>query len=231
VPAQAGTGELKTASFKGANLAIKEDGTLWAWGSNESGQLGLGYTSQFVSSPTQVGTSSDWSTVVSDGYAVLAFKLDGTLWAWGDNRDGRLGLGYTDGVVIFPTQVGTDSDWASVHAKYGLNLGIKMDGTLWAWGYNNYGQAGQGATGSNISVPTQIGADSDWKYAVSDGSGVLALKTDGSLWAWGANWDGRLGLGHYGGFVDAPTEVRTDGAWESVSAVYASVTNGFKFRN
>jgi alpha-tubulin suppressor-like RCC1 family protein len=169
-----------------------------------------------VSTPSQVGTDSDWSAVVADqgegGGVRLGLKMDGTLWAWGYNGDGRVGLGMSSGVVTTPMQVGSSSDWTSVSVR-DVSLGIKADGTLWAWGLNWYGQVGQGTSGySNyiVNAPTQIGHDKDWSYAVSDGIAVLALELDGTLWAWGYNGDGRLGLGYTSEVVS--TRLRLDRA-------------------
>ena len=89
------------------------------------------------------------------------FGIDtsGALWAWGANLDGEIG----DGTIeprSMPVRIGTDTDWASVHASIDATLAIKTDGTLWGWGDNAYGQLQCCATGN---VPTQIGTDRDWK--------------------------------------------------------------------
>lgn len=74
----------------------------------------------------------------------LAILPDGSLWAWGDNSSGQLGIGYTGGFVTVPTRVGTDTDWVDIAAGYKFSLALKSDGTLWAWGYNISGQLGDG---------------------------------------------------------------------------------------
>ena len=92
-------------------IAIKTDGTLWVWGNNVSGRLGLGDITN-RSSPVQVGTLTNWSSV-SAGSHTMAIKTDGTLWAWGSNGSGRLGLGdITD--RSSPVQVGALTNWYSV---------------------------------------------------------------------------------------------------------------------
>jgi hypothetical protein len=141
------------------SLALKRDGTLWAWGYNGSGQLGLGdYNSR--ATPTQVGTSTDWIAIAAGYSHSLALKRDGTLWAWGYNGLGQLGLGdYTSRNI--PTQVGTSTDWIAIAAGASHSLAIKRDGTLWAWGYNGYGQLGLGDT-TNRLTPTQVGTSTDW---------------------------------------------------------------------
>ena len=126
-------------------LAIRQDGTLWAWGCNDHGELGqdpVEYPT--IRTPTeQIGTDTDWVAVSGGYHYSLALKSNGTLWAWGYNNDGgQLG----DGTVAeshAPKQVGSATDWVKFDAGYHHSLGIKTDGTLWAWGYNNEGQAGR----------------------------------------------------------------------------------------
>ena len=119
-------------------LAIKPDGTLWAWGGNGNGQLGDG-TNISKCSPVQIGSASDWETIVAGDYHALAIKTDGSLWAWGDNSYGQLGDD-TQENKNSPVQIGTATDWKSVVAGSLHSLAIKTDGTLWAWGWNGTGQ-------------------------------------------------------------------------------------------
>jgi alpha-tubulin suppressor-like RCC1 family protein len=186
-------------------------------GSKLQWSIGSGHVWQQCECATQIGSDSDWSYAVSDGSAVLALKMDGSLWAWGYNGDGRLGLGYASQVVSIPIQVGTENDWASV-SIYGTSLGIKADGTLWAWGTNWNGEVGNGTSGNYPLSPTQIGADADWAYA-SSWDGSFALKQDGSLWAWGNNWSGKLGTANFSNPLTQPTKIETTVAWQLPSAI------------
>ncbi len=209
------------------SLAIKSDGTLWAWGKNGNGQLGDGTTIDKLS-PTQIGTDTNWASVAAGGYHTLAIKSDGTLWAWGNNTDGRLGDGTIVNNIPTPTRIGTDTNWASVAAKGNHSLAKKTDGTLWAWGYNLYGQLGDGTTTDKLS-PTQIGTDINWSSLFSGSNHSLAIKSDGTLWAWGYNLNGQLGDG-----TTADKNVSTDigfniyealGALQVPQNVYAPFVN------
>ena len=174
----------------GHSLALKTDGSLWAWGLNHFGELGDG-TTHDRSAPTRIGAGQDWMAIAAGSYHSLGLKTDGSLWAWGENEAGQLGDGTTED-RLFPIRVGSTDDWVAMAAGYHHSLGLRSDGSLWAWGDNEHGQVGDG-TRSLRSNPTRIGSANDW-VAVAAGSGYsLALQSDGSLWAWGNNEHGQLG--------------------------------------
>jgi alpha-tubulin suppressor-like RCC1 family protein len=203
---------------KDAIIATKTDGTLWAWGRQQSSQLGgfpklLEDSLASYSSPVQVGffgTSTDWAR--GDGKITCgtssggAIKTDGTLWVWGNNTKGQLGLGSVDAWPPSdgknsPVQVGSLTDWKSIQsfmedsATRGGFIAVKTGGTLWSWGYGTHGQTGQGNV-VQYSSPTQIGSSTDWDSISSNGDGaVMATKTNGALFMWGRCEDGALGLG------------------------------------
>ncbi len=182
---------LKIESKWTHTAAIKNDGTLWLWGSGQYGQLGDGNTSVIGRwEPWRISLDT-WSDVSAGGTYTLAIKSDGTLWAWGLNGSGRLGVGDTVQRDT-PTQVGTDTDWAKVAAGTRHSLGIKNNGTLWAWGLNGSGQLGIDNY-NNRSSPVQVGTDT-WLDISAGNFFSLGIKSDGSLWAWGDRSDGKLGL-------------------------------------
>tara|TARA_R100000664_G_C2758298_1_gene147067 strand:+ start:1128 stop:4943 length:3816 start_codon:yes stop_codon:yes gene_type:complete len=169
---------------------IKTDGTLWAWGTNEYGQLGQGDKSHY-SSPRQVGSSTNWVyTNRETVFSSFAVNTSGELYAWGRNNNGQLGLNNKTEQVN-PTQV-PGTNWSSVSARQYATLATKTDGTLWAWGTNTNGRLGQN-NNTAYSSPRQI-PGTNWNHQqicfLTNGS--LALKTDGSMWGWGLNNRGAL---------------------------------------
>lgn len=201
--------------------AVKIDGTLWTWGNNGLGQLGDSTTAA-KSSPIQVGALNNWKQVAVDGFStatsMAAIKTDGTLWTWGSDTYGQLGRGTTFQHRSSPVQVGTLTDWEQVTADTGSVLAIKKDGTLWAWGNEFYGQLGNGISGSfKISSPIQIGTLNNWKYVVTNSQTTVALKTDGTIWAWGYNISGQLGQGNSTN-LSSPVQIGTATNWYQVSS-------------
>jgi len=173
-------------------LALRADGTLWAWGLNADGQLGTGTTAA-QASPVQVGAGQLWQQVETGASHSLALRADGTLWTWGQNADGQLGTG-TTASQLSPVQVAPAATWRSVAAGTAHSLAVRADGTLWAWGQNADGQLGTGTTTTQTS-PTQVDPATNWVAAAGGTSFSLGLRADGSPWAWGANDNGQLGTG------------------------------------
>jgi alpha-tubulin suppressor-like RCC1 family protein len=182
------------ASVSGHTMILKDDGRLFASGPNGDGQLGVGdqFSRRVFCQPQG---SSVWRSVVAGPRATFAIKTDDTLWSCGSTSSGLLGLG------DFPSvngrsfsQVGPDNDWAEVSIGERHGMGCKSTGSLWVWGYGPSGQLGLGSANSNQSAPFRLGTDSDWLKADAGISHNLAIKTDGSLWVWGLNFSGQLGI-------------------------------------
>lgn len=220
LPIQIGNNTNWASISTGGNytLALKNDGTLWAWGNNLSGQLGDG-TVVSKNIPIQIGTENNWQTISARGYTSFAIKNNGTLWAWGQNNVGQTGLGFSSAYQSLPAQVGTDNNWKEIIAGYNHTLAIKNDNTLWAWGNNVHGQMGNGVFLGNVLVPTQVGTESNWKTASLGHEQSLAIKLDGTLWAWGGNSYGELGDGSTTK-KNIPVQIGNETNWKSVSADY-----------
>ncbi|MCL2503591.1 MAG: cell wall-binding repeat-containing protein [Coriobacteriia bacterium] len=196
------------------SLAMRTNGSLWAWGLNgNNSRLGDG-TYQERHTPVRVVTATDWNAVSAGSTHSLAIRNDGSLWAWGDNSYGKLGDGGYASSSTSPRRVGIDNDWAVISAGNNHNLAIKRNGSLYAWGRNNYGQLGDGTT-TDRNVPTRIGTYS-WKAVSAGGGHSLAISENGSLYAWGNNGNGQLGDGTTTD-RNVPTSIGTL-QWEEVSA-------------
>jgi len=211
----------KIASQTVTNMAIKNDGTLWAWGADINGSVGNGSTlTSNVSAPSQIGNDTTWQAIWGGAYYGMAMKTNGTLWGWGQNTS-NLGMGENAGSVVpAPLQVGTDTDWNILACGGQHVLAIKDNGTLWTWGSNIYGQVGLNSSWSNFFSPQQLGS-STW-IAVSGGeSHSLGIKSDGTLWSWGANDKGQLGIGNNGQH-SAPVQVGNASNWVKVAAAYGT---------
>ena len=225
---------LSTGSISGptvvstANPIVVEDTSLspgperlYAWGRNSAGELGLGNSGFGTSrsSPVQVGTDSNWNLISKGSYSSMATKTDGTLWAWGRNSDGVLGLNDTT-YRSSPVQVGSNTNWNLIVVGQNQTIATKTDGTLWLWGKNDYGQLGQNSSVNNRSSPVQVGSATNWSQIRVGGSAVLATKTDGTLWAWGSNAYGELGLnsgGNYAPRRSSPTQVGSGTDWSKIA--------------
>lgn len=221
-------------------FAIKTDGTLWVWGKNNaSGAAGLGSFENFIIAPTQVGTESNWAKVTTSEVHTLAVKTDGTLWAWGSNARGQLGIGNVDDTykVNVPIQVGSDNNWQKAFTESSRAcLGIKFDGTLWAWGADGVNLGYANATLNNAyRSPRQVGTGTWLTAAVGLGGIINGIKTDGSLWAWGSSTGGSYlfgnGIDPYSSSL--PIQIGTATDWKDVCVsstnTIALKTNGSRW--
>ena len=205
--------QISTGAY--STIATKTDGTLWAWGYNFYGQLGLSNTTN-RSSPVQVGAQTNWSRVnIAATHSTIATKTDSSLWTWGQNNNGQLGL--NDRIYrSSPVQVGVTNTWSKISEGDGdMSAAIKTDGTLWTWGQNNNGQLGFNDI-TNRSSPVQVGSNTNWSLVSKDFYSNISIKTDGTLWAWGRNNNGQLGEDDLIN-RSSPSQVGTNTNWSEVS--------------
>jgi alpha-tubulin suppressor-like RCC1 family protein len=178
------------------SLGIRANGSLYAWGENDEGALGLGGISQ-VTAPTQVGSLQDWKLISAGEDHSLGLRGGDLMYAWGENTYGQLGLNDTSDRDT-PVKVGTSFSWdywKAISAGDLHSLGIQTDKSLWAWGSNSTGQLGVGGDPAYRNKPVKVGVWNDWQTVSAGSSHSLGIRMDGSLWAWGWNRDGQLGLG------------------------------------
>ena len=206
VTTSAGGANWKQVNVYGSIIsAIKTDGTLWTWGQNYGGDIGINAIGNRCTPVTTFAGGTDWK----QGSGTAAIKTDGTLWTWGSNAYGKLG---TNDTTQRPTPVTTfagGTNWKQVSGT----AAIKTDGTLWTWGYNNNGQLGinvAGTTTNRTTPVTTFAGGTNWKQVSGEGSGFMAaIKTDGTLWTWGYNTEGQLGINIAGTGTNRCTPVTT----------------------
>lgn len=186
-----GTDWRQVSAWSDTVAALKVDGTLWLWSYSARGSLGNNTTAVSVSSPVQtVSAGTNWKQISVGSQFVSAIKTDGTLWTWGLGTSGQLG---NNSAIDRSSPVQTVSNvttWKQVSAGNNAIASIKTDGTLWTWGYGNYGRLGNNLSGTAIasrSSPVQtVSGGTNWKEASMTVGVGLGIKTDGTLWAWGS---------------------------------------------
>jgi alpha-tubulin suppressor-like RCC1 family protein len=199
-PAQVGENLGKTwvsvQSGEDHSMAVATDGTLWGWGRNDYGQLGDGSTNSSIV-PVTVATNllKKWIQVGMRNFFTVALAEDGTLWAWGLNNSGQLGDG-TEESTLFPVEIGgsLNKKFTAFSAGSGHSLALADDGSLWGWGWNDYGQLGDVSSTRRLS-PVRISnwLSKGWRAASVGANHSLALASDGSLWVWGDGSAGQFG--------------------------------------
>lgn len=189
-------------------LALKSDGTVWFWGDNTRGQRGDNTTStSAVTTPSQVPGLTDVSFVACGAFFNICLKRDRTVWAWGDNTNGSLGLGDTTRRLV-PTQITTLTNIVAVSCGVSHAIALNKDGVIYTWGLNTSGQVGSSSISISVSTPY---TDASWNtdyIGVSAGAEFChAIRRGGAVMAWGRNDKGQLGTGTTSASVTSPTSI------------------------
>lgn len=207
-------------------------GTLWSWGDNTYGQLGDGTTTSHLT-PAQIGTFSDWVYVAAGQRHSIGLRSSNgvtTLWAWGDNTYGQLGLGTQGAPVLVPTQEITGSgSWNGLPGVSGFvaagcyhTLALAANGALYSWGANDFGQLGSGAAGGSQAFPTQVDPVFLYSQIAAGCTHSLGVRTTGAAVAWGDNSQGQLGNGTF-------TSTSTPGAVTTLTSAVIGIAAGENF--
>lgn len=203
--------------------AIKNNGTLWTWGRIYDYNVAPGGPATYfmdTTEPVQVGLDTDWKEVNAGYYHFLAIKLDGSLWSWGVNGHGQVG----DGTTVNrnePFRLGDSNDWLAVSGGGTHSVALKTDHTIWVWGDGERGELGYTVNENPPiqTIPTLLNSNTYWKSIAASGEGTVAIKEDGSLWAWGFLMISNFGV-HYSSF--SPT-LMDNGNWASIAAGFHQV--------
>ena len=179
------------------SLALKSDGTVWAWGHGEEGELGDGSTNLSAKPVLVKGLISVIAVVAGDDGACYALKNDGTVWAWGLNNEGQVGDGTTENRLT-PVQVKGLTNIKALGERG--NYAIKNDGTVWAWGSNDISDGAYGALGDSSGpgsrpTPFQVKGVNNATQISSGSDHTNYVKNNGTVWAWGCYNRGQLGDG------------------------------------
>ena len=211
--------KITSSSYAGTTyVALSQSGVLYGWGTNGMYTINPSSTNE-VFTPTQITAFSGLYKDVSTSTCTLAVRTDGTLWVLGTNYYGNTGV--TTQTTYFTTQVGTDTNWASVKAGTYTSAGLKTNGELWIWGYNGRYNLGDGTT-TNRTTPQKINNDTDWvDVQFGHYNFAVARKSNGTLWLWGQ---------FRGSNYKTPTQIGVGSTWVDFSVdsrnIYAIKNDG-----
>jgi len=204
----------------GHTSAIKTDGTLWSWGTGADGRLGTNDTTTRPTPVTTFAGGNNWRQLSCGRAHTSAIKTDGTLWVWGRNNYGQLGVNDTSQRNTPVTTFAGGTNWKQVSGGDVHTLAIKTDGTLWVWSRNNYGQLGTNDTTNRSTPTTTFAGGTNWKQVSGGDRHTSAIKTDGTLWVWGRNYYGKLGTNDTTNRSTPTTTFAGGTDWKQVSSGY-----------
>jgi alpha-tubulin suppressor-like RCC1 family protein len=182
-----------TNAGRGQSAGIKTDGTLWTWGVNSDARLGVNDTVNRLTPVTTFAGGTNWKQVSCGFSHSAAIKTDGTMWIWGVNSNGALGINDNNTRTTPVTTFAGGANWKQVSCGNQTTAAIKIDGTLWIWGYNFYGQLGDNTVTDKLTPITTFLGGNNWKQVGCGSSHSAAITTTGTLWDWGLNSYGQLG--------------------------------------
>ena len=175
-------------------FALGTDGSVYAWGDNTYGQLGIGSTAE-AGTPVLVAALTGVKDVQAGGSHALALKQDGTVWSWGQNLMRELGASHDAGDRLAPVQVAGLTDIVAIAAGDLHAMALRSDGTVLIWGNNEYGQLGLGASHASQATPVALPGVSGVAKIFAGSIQGMTIGSDGSVHAWGDNDSGKLGDG------------------------------------
>jgi alpha-tubulin suppressor-like RCC1 family protein len=175
------------------SIGVRQSGTAWAWGCGGNGRLGDNTTVDKSSPVSVVGGFTDWCQFSGGGDNSLAIRQNGSAWAWGLNNNGQLGDNTTVNKSSPVSVVGGFTDWCQVNASRFNGHGIRTNGTLWAWGSNYNSTLGDNTTVSKSSPVSVVGGFTDWCQISFGYKTAIAVRQNGTAWAWGQNQNGSVG--------------------------------------
>lgn len=218
VPADGG-GWASVAAGASYMCGVKNDGTLWCWGSNTFGQLGNGASQvNRTDFPSEVvGDGGTWLGVACGEQHTCGIRSDQSLWCWGDGRSAQTGVGTVGDPSPEPMLAMDGGSWVVVSAGRAHSCAVASNGELWCWGHNGFGQlsGAPGPVSNKVDVPGV-----SWSSVACGGDHTCAVGADHTLWCWGKNNQGQLGTGSFAGTSFVPTQVAVDGGpgWATVAA-------------
>ncbi len=189
------------AAGPGHACGIRANLVAWCWGLTETGAQGTGDSRPHQLPTPLAGIAGAWRELSAGGQHSCGIKPGGALFCWGSNQEGQLGIGsLLPSQLTFLTAVPVISDradWLTISAGTDHTCGLRRDHTAWCWGNNTDGPVGRPEQlGRIVRVPEQVVGNASWQSISAGGQNTCGIQTDGTLWCWGSNREGELGLGN-----------------------------------